>query len=189
MVRQILGSTRSFDELVFEYSELEAYSRIDFLRQQVTALAMMTKNERVFLAEQDPDDPEYYDWLLSLGQQRKDVLQRINALNWTLGIPRTGAANIAAQEESTELENRILFHAAFYSAFDLMTVRKTKLLQVHKFTQILDDELEFTTGRSSAEPGYYEELEDCAYQRIGALNRIIAAQRVILQQEAQEAKN
>jgi len=189
MVRQILGSTRSFDDLILEYTSMEDHERIAFLRLQVAALKMMTRNERQFLAEADPDDPDYYGWLLSLGQQRKDVLQRINALNWLLGIPRTGAANLAAQEEAGKLEDRIGFHASFYSAFELMTVRKTKLLRVHEFTQILDEELEFTTVNPTATPGYYEELEHSAQQRIGALNRIIAAQRVIAQREAQEEKN
>lgn len=186
MVRQILGSTRSFDELVLEYTGMEDHERIGFLRLQVTALKMLTKNERQFLEESDPSDPEYYGWLLSLGQQRKDILQRINALNWLLGIPRTGAANIAAQEEAKELEDRIGFHASFYSAFDLRSLQNTKLVRAFEFMQLLDEELEFTTVNPTATPGYYEELEASAHQRIGALNRIIAAQRVIAQREAQE---
>lgn len=189
MVRQILGSTRSFDELVLEYTGMENYERIDFLRLQVVALKMLTKNERQFLEEEDPADSEYYGWLLSLVQQRKNILQRINALNWLLGVPRTGAANIAAQEESKELEDRIGFHASFYSAFDLRSVRNTKLVRAYEFMQLLDEELEFTTVNPTATPGYYEELEHSAHQRIGVLNRIIAAQRVIAQREAQEETN
>lgn len=189
MVSQIVGTTRSFDELILEYTGLEDHERIAFLRLQIAALKMLTKNERTFLEGENPEDPEYYGWLLSLAQQRKDVLQRINALNWLLGIPRTGAANIAAQEESKELEERILFHAAFYSAFDLETLLNTKLVRTFEFTQILDEELEFVTVNSAELPGYYEELEDMVHKRIGALNRIIAAQRVILQREAQGKRN
>jgi len=189
MVRQILGSTRSFDELILEYTGMEDYERIAFLRRQILGLKMLSKNERQYMEEADPEDPEYYGWLLSLVQQRKDVLQRINALNWLLGIPRTGAANLAAQEEAEELEDRIGLHTSFYSSFDLRTVRNTKLARVFDFLQILDEELEFTTVNPSDTPGYYEELEHSALQSIGALNRIIAAQRVIDQREAQEEKN
>jgi len=189
MVRQILGSTRSFDELILEYTGMEDHERIGFLRLQIVALKMLTRNERQYLEEADPADPEYYGWLLSLVQQRKDILQRINALNWLLGIPRTGAANLAAQEEAKELEGRIGFHASFYSAFDLRSVRNTKLARAYDFVQLLDEELEFTTVNSPEAPGYYEELEHSAHQRIGALNRIIAAQRVIEEREAQEGAN
>lgn len=175
-----------FNELVLSYAGYGADELHGLLVAELQKLNELSIRERQLL-------DSYYLLLTaevrevrSVGQERYDTLQRINALGWCLGRARTGAANAAAAEQYAPDGEILGFFVTHYALMADLALEKHREARLDDFWDFLDEEGEFVLNYREESTGYYEELQRWASFRQDALTRIEALDMLMAQRAEEE---
>lgn len=175
-----------FNELVLSYAGYGVEELQGFLAAELQKLNELSIKERQLL-------DSYYLLLTaevrevrSVGQERYDTLQRINALGWCLGRARTGAANAAAAEQYAPDGEILGFFVTHYALMADLALEKHREARLDDFWDFLDEEGEFILNYREESVGYYEELQRWASFRQDALTRIEALDMLMAQRADEE---
>jgi len=175
-----------FNELVLSYAGYDADELTGRFTSELKTLRAVSIRERQFLDEYELLLTSEVRELRAIGQERYDVLQRINALSWCLGRPRTGAANEAAAEQYAPDGEILGFLVTYYATMADLALEHNREARLDDFWDELDDEGDFILNFQEESVGYYEELQRFASHRQDALNRVEALDMLMGQRSEEE---
>jgi len=175
-----------FNELVLSYAGYDADGLKERFSAELEKLREVSIRERLFLEDHELLLTSEVREARTLGQERYDTLQRINALGWCLGRARTGAANDAAAEQYAPDGEILGFFVTHYALMVDLALELNREARLDDFWDELDEEGELILNYSEESVGYYEELQRSAAFRQDALNRIEALDMLMAQRAEEE---
>jgi len=178
-----------FNDLVLSYSGYGADELQAFFSGELEKLREVSIRERLFIDGHDLFLTSEVREARTLGQERYDTLQRINALGWCLGRPRTGAANAAAAEQYAPEGEILGFFVTHYALMADLALELNREARLDDFWDELDTEGELILNFQAESVGYYEELQRSASFRQDSLTRILALDMLMAQRAEEEEGN
>ena len=178
-----------FNELVLSYAGYDSDGLKELFSAELTKFQVLTAKEKQFLNGHYLLLTAEVREARAIGQDRYDTLQRINALGWCLGRPRSGAANSAAAEQYAPDGEVLGFFVTHYAIMANLALEKHREARLEDFWDFLDEEEEFVLDFPEEAVGYYEELQRWASFRQDALTRIEALDMLMAQRVEEKEGN